>query len=66
MQTQSMLFNDSFDRYIEQLDNKMLEQVEAMANAEPMQTLNFSKGNAKLGKHTLIFSLPAGRTCPDS
>ena len=26
--------------------------------------LNFSKGNAKLGKHTLIFSLPAGRTCP--
>ena len=64
MQTQSMLFNDSFDRYIEQLDNKMLEQVEAMANAEPMQTLNFSKGNAKLGKHTLIFSLPAGRTCP--
>lgn len=26
--------------------------------------LNFSKGNAKLGKHTLIFSLPAGKTCP--
>lgn len=26
--------------------------------------LNFSKGNAKLGKQTLIFSLPAGRTCP--
>lgn len=29
-----------------------------------MDLLNFSKGNAKLGKHTLIFSLPAGRTCP--
>jgi hypothetical protein len=29
-----------------------------------LQLLNFSKGNAKLGKHTLIFSLPAGRTCP--
>ena len=26
--------------------------------------LNFSKGNAKLGKGTLIFNLPAGRTCP--
>ena len=26
--------------------------------------LNFTKGNAKLGKHTLIFNLPAGRTCP--
>lgn len=26
--------------------------------------LNFSKGNAKLGKNTLIFSLPAGKTCP--
>jgi len=26
--------------------------------------LNFSKGNAKLGKQTLIFNLPAGRTCP--
>lgn len=26
--------------------------------------LNFSKGNAKLGKHTLIFNLPAGKTCP--
>jgi len=26
--------------------------------------LNFTKGNAKLGKQTLIFSLPAGRTCP--
>ena len=26
--------------------------------------LNFTKGNAKLGKQTLIFSLPAGKTCP--
>lgn len=26
--------------------------------------LKFSKGNAKLGKQTLIFNLPAGRTCP--
>jgi hypothetical protein len=26
--------------------------------------LSFSKGNAKLGSHTLIFSLPAGKTCP--
>lgn len=26
--------------------------------------LTFSKGNAKLGKQTLIFNLPAGRTCP--
>lgn len=26
--------------------------------------LNFSKGNAKLGKKTLIFNLPAGKTCP--
>lgn len=26
--------------------------------------LTFSKGNAKLGKGTLIFNLPAGRTCP--
>lgn len=26
--------------------------------------LNFSKGNAKLGKQTLIFNLPAGKTCP--
>jgi hypothetical protein len=26
--------------------------------------LSFSKGNAKLGKHTAIFSLPAGHTCP--
>jgi hypothetical protein len=26
--------------------------------------LNFSTGNAKLGKATLIFSLPAGSTCP--
>ena len=26
--------------------------------------LNFSKGNAKLGTHTLIFNLPAGKTCP--
>ena len=26
--------------------------------------LKFSKGNAKLGKHTLIFNLPAGKTCP--
>ena len=26
--------------------------------------LNFTKGNAKLGKQTLIFNLPAGRTCP--
>ena len=26
--------------------------------------LSFSKGNAKLGKATLIFSLPAGSTCP--
>jgi hypothetical protein len=29
-----------------------------------LKTLSFSKGNAKLGKHTLILSLPAGRTCP--
>jgi hypothetical protein len=29
-----------------------------------MDLLNFSKGNAKLGNHTLIFSLPAGKTCP--
>lgn len=27
-------------------------------------TLKFSKGNAKLGTHTLIFNLPAGKTCP--
>jgi len=27
-------------------------------------TLTFSKGNAKLGTHTLIFNLPAGKTCP--
>lgn len=26
--------------------------------------LNFSKGNAKLGTQTLIFNLPAGKTCP--
>lgn len=26
--------------------------------------LSFSKGNAKLGTHTLIFNLPAGKTCP--
>jgi hypothetical protein len=26
--------------------------------------LNFMKGNAKLGKQTLIFNLPAGKTCP--
>lgn len=26
--------------------------------------LKFSKGNAKLDKNTLIFNLPAGRTCP--
>jgi len=26
--------------------------------------LNLSKGNAKLGKGTLVFSLPAGKTCP--
>lgn len=26
--------------------------------------LNFSIGNAKLGKQTLIFNLPAGKTCP--
>ncbi len=26
--------------------------------------LHFSKGNAKLGKQTLIFNLPAGKTCP--
>ena len=26
--------------------------------------LNFAKGNAKLGKQTLIFNLPAGKTCP--
>jgi hypothetical protein len=26
--------------------------------------LSFSKGNAKLGKQTLIFNLPAGKTCP--
>ena len=26
--------------------------------------LKFSKGNAKLGKQTLIFNLPAGKTCP--
>ena len=26
--------------------------------------LNFTKGNAKLGKQTLIFNLPAGKTCP--
>ena len=27
-------------------------------------TLTFSKGNAKLNKNTLIFNLPAGKTCP--
>jgi hypothetical protein len=26
--------------------------------------LTFTKGNAKLGKQTLIFNLPAGKTCP--
>jgi hypothetical protein len=26
--------------------------------------LNFTKGNGKLSKNTLIFSLPAGKTCP--
>jgi hypothetical protein len=31
----------------------------------PLTTmLNFTKGNAKLGKQTLIFNLPAGKTCP--
>lgn len=29
-----------------------------------MDSLSFSHGNAKLGKQTLIFSLPAGKTCP--
>lgn len=29
-----------------------------------MELLTFSHGNAKLGKGTLIFSLPAGKTCP--
>jgi len=29
-----------------------------------MNLLKFSKGNKKLSKDTLIFSLPAGRTCP--
>ena len=29
-----------------------------------MDLLTFSHGNAKLGKGTLIFSLPAGKTCP--
>lgn len=27
-------------------------------------TLTFTHGNAKLGKHTVIFNLPAGFTCP--
>jgi hypothetical protein len=27
-------------------------------------TLHFSSGNAKLSKNTLIFNLPAGKTCP--
>ena len=30
----------------------------------PRPMLNLSKGNAKLGKGTLVFSLPAGKTCP--
>ena len=29
-----------------------------------MNLLKFSKGNKKLSKDTLIFSLPAGKTCP--
>ena len=29
-----------------------------------MDLLKFSKGNKKLSKDTLIFSLPAGKTCP--
>ena len=29
-----------------------------------MLKLSFAKGNAKLGSHTAIFSLPAGHTCP--
>lgn len=29
-----------------------------------MQTLKLNRGNAKLGKDTLIFNLPAGHTCP--
>lgn len=28
------------------------------------ELLTFAKGNAKLGKQTLIFNLPAGKTCP--
>jgi len=31
---------------------------------ENKNLLKFSKGNAKLSKDTLIFSLPAGKTCP--
>lgn len=29
-----------------------------------MKTLKLTRGNAKLGKDTLIFNLPAGHTCP--
>ena len=29
-----------------------------------MEKLKFAKGNAKLGKNTVIFNLPAGATCP--
>lgn len=35
-----------------------------MSNQTTTPMLKFSKGNAKLPKTTLIFSLPAGHTCP--
>lgn len=38
--------------------------VYGMSTKNPTMMLKFSKGNAKLPKSTLIFSLPAGHTCP--
>lgn len=36
--------------------------IELVEHSTPM--LNFTKGNGKLSKDTLIFNLPAGKTCP--
>ncbi len=35
-----------------------------MNNATPTTVLKLAKGNAKLPKSTMIFGLPAGKTCP--
>lgn len=38
--------------------------VSVLSQFTSQMALKFSKGNAKLGTHTLIFNLPAGKTCP--